>query len=129
MDDPTTKQVMQSKEYKAVIKCAAKKCADYSKILKKEEELLTKMTTIRNELIQQTNIKGIIRKRNELLKISEQMSKLNDNKKALLCIMSTCGKETADLFRLKSHLSFKAIEKEEKQIQQDMKFNNYPTPA
>lgn len=118
MSDPAAilKAIFKSKEYKELVKCAKKHCAVYDKLLTKEKALSDKIIKISDEVTKAKNMKDIVSKTKQMINISKELAKLNDNKEALTCAMSKCSNEFNNMTTFKTNAVVKQMEGYEAQM-------------
>jgi hypothetical protein len=104
------KELIKSPQYKNLMKCSEKTCKDYTKVLLKEIELTNTLVKLQKDLKKIKDFKEIVKRSKEVLIVTKELTQLNADKKALLCILNTCKNEYAEVFTLKSKKMVGAID-------------------
>jgi len=115
MDNPATilQKTIQSKEYKALTKCA-KQCDKFTEILEKEMVIVKKIKELSESNKNGKSFDNIIAKASEITKLTKEMTQLYTKREALLCAMDKCANEMVDVQIKKNHLAIETLEKTEK---------------
>jgi len=111
----------KSKEMKNLMKCAEKNCDRYAYILGQEKEVIDKMVEIKSSLNGPKNPETLIAKSLNLIKLTKELTKLNTEKDAIVCGLSKCGKEFANLYTLRHKKMIGLLDKKEKMLVNYMK--------
>lgn len=90
-------KTVSSKEHKALVKCAMKNCKDYEKILREEEGLIKEVVALQTSIRKLRDISEILRQSKDIIDKSIKLLELNQNKKAVMCVIKECGSEYVDM--------------------------------
>lgn len=115
MENPAAvlQKMIQSKEYKALTKCA-KQCDKFTDILNKEVEIVKKIKELTDSRKKGESFDNMIKRANELTTLTKEMTQLYTKKEALLCAMDKCANEMVDVQIKKNQLAIDTLEKTEK---------------
>ena len=111
----------KSKEMKNLMKCAEKNCDRYAYILGQEKEVIDKMLEVKSALNGPKNPESLIAKSMNLIKLTKELAKLNTEKDAIVCGLSKCSKEFADLYTLRHKKLIGVLDKQEKILEKYVK--------
>jgi hypothetical protein len=106
-------KMIQSKEYKALTKCA-KQCDKFAEILDKEVEIVKKIKELTESRKKGESFDNMIKRASEITTLTKEMTQLYTKKESLLCAMDKCANEMVDVQIKKNHLAIETLEKTEK---------------